>query len=120
MVRRSEQAKTRQQRAARELVDALDSGLFRALAEPVRVEILKLLLLSGASDINTIARRFPQDRSVLSRHLQTLLDANLVCCTKDGRRRIYSLSPRALIERLEQLVADARRLVSICCPGELS
>jgi DNA-binding transcriptional ArsR family regulator len=109
----------RQDQAARQIVDALDSAFFQALAEPARIQILKVLLLRGASDIHSIAEELPQDRSVLSRHLQTLLRAGLVCCVKDGRRRIYSLRGGAFVKRLEAMLGKVKQLVAICCPGEL-
>jgi DNA-binding transcriptional ArsR family regulator len=112
-------AQTKQERAAREIVAALDSSFFQALAEPARIQILRVLLLDGASDINSIAAHLPQDRSVLSRHLQTLLANGIVKCKKDGRRRVYSLEGRAFIERLEGMLGSVRRLVSICCPDQL-
>ncbi len=106
----------RQERAARRVADALDSELLRALAEPARLEILQLLVLRGPSDITRIADALPQDRSVLSRHLQTLLRAGVVRCDEEGRRRVYHLEGGALVSRLEEMVASVRGLVALCCP----
>jgi DNA-binding transcriptional ArsR family regulator len=110
---------TVKERATVEIAAALDSDFFRALAEPTRIEILKLLVLQGAADINTIASQLPQDRSVLSRHLQTLLHADIVSCTKEGRRRVYSIRGGALIQRLEAMVSSVKALITICCPEQL-
>jgi DNA-binding transcriptional ArsR family regulator len=114
----AELSKRQEDVAARRIVETLDSAFFRALAEPVRVEILKVLLLQGASDISTLARHLPQDRSVLSRHLQILLTAGLVACDKDGRRRVYRLRGGAFVERLEHMLTSVKELVTLCCPTE--
>jgi len=42
-------------KAIDDLMQALDSRLFKILGEPVRSEILRFLLLNGRSDISTIA-----------------------------------------------------------------
>jgi DNA-binding transcriptional ArsR family regulator len=105
-------------RAIHSLAEALDSDFFRALAEPVRIEIVKALLLHGSSDIHSLASHLPQDRSVLSRHLQTLLRAGLVSCQKEGRRRIYALAPGAFVVRMEHMLQSVRGLIAICCPPE--
>ncbi len=60
------------QKAARELADIFDSKLFKALCEPVRVEIVKFLTAEGRCDVRTVAAHFPQDASVVSRHLALL------------------------------------------------
>ncbi len=118
IVSRRKTALSRQDRAAHRVVEALDSELLRALAEPSRVEILKLLVMNGPSDISQIAAILPQDRSVLSRHLQTLLRAGVVSCSKDGRRRVYNLQGSAFIGRLEEMLASVRGLVALCCPSK--
>jgi DNA-binding transcriptional ArsR family regulator len=60
----------KQAEIANELVAVLDSKFFKSLGEPVRVEIIRFLLLNGRADIATIAENMPQDRSVISRHLK--------------------------------------------------
>jgi ArsR family transcriptional regulator, zinc-responsive transcriptional repressor len=109
----------RMDRAARQIVETLDSEFFRALAEPVRIDVMRILLLQGASDINSIAKQLPQDRSVLSRHLQTLSRAGLVSCVKEGRHHFYALRGGAFIERLEHILSSVKALVATCCPEEL-
>ncbi len=74
-----------------ELVAALDSKFFKALSEPVRVQILKYLILNGRSDIATIALDFPQDRSVISRHLQVMSDAGILQSQKITRHMFYEI-----------------------------
>ena len=53
--------------AAEDLIKAFDFKFFKTMSEPVRMQILKILLLNGRSDIATIAENMPQDRSVISR-----------------------------------------------------
>jgi DNA-binding transcriptional ArsR family regulator len=55
-----------------ELTKNFDLKFFKTMSEPVRLEILKFLMVNGRSDIGTIAEHMPQDRSVISRHLNLL------------------------------------------------
>ncbi len=96
--------------------DLLDVGLFRALCEPVRVEILLFLARQGPSEIRRIADAFPQDRSVISRHLQQLARAGVLHRVKRARSVIYSVDGPALLGRMEAIVEQTRALVQVCCP----
>ncbi len=50
----------------------IENDFVRALAEPVRIDILKLIVLNGSSDVKSLAAEMPQDRSVISRHLSLM------------------------------------------------
>lgn len=104
--------------AADELASLLDTPFLRALAEPARLEVVKVLLKRGAGDVATIASELPQDRSVVSRHLRVLEEAGVVRSRREGRHRHYELDGHALVTRFETLASHVRRLTEICCPPE--
>ena len=104
------------ERAARELVAIVDSQLFRALCEPVRIEIVKLLTACGRSDVQTIAAQVPQDRSVVSRHLALLHRAGVVRREKIGRQVFFELEGVSVITRMEHMLHRFRSVVALCCP----
>lgn len=87
-----------------DLIEALDSKLFKTLSEPVRLEIIRFLLNKGRSDISAISESLPQDRSVISRHLNLMNDAGLLIAEKDGRHMYYEINAAAFIKKKE------------CCP----
>ena len=97
--------------------EILDSDLFKALCEPVRVELVRLLIARGRSDLGAIAAELPQDPSVISRHLAVLHRAGLVRRQKVGRHVHFELDGPALLARLEGIVAQLRRAVPFCCPA---
>jgi DNA-binding transcriptional ArsR family regulator len=105
------------EKSANQIISVLDSDFFKALAEPVRVELLKVMLIQGPSDISSIAQHMPQDRSVLSRHLQILLRSNLVTCEKQGRHRIYAINGSRFVEQLESILQIVKCTVAFCCPS---
>lgn len=95
---------------------ALDSGFLKALAEPARIEVLKVLVTQGRSDVGSIAARLPQDRSVIARHLQVLQRAHLVSATTEGRFTFYELDPDGVMQQLRSLQDLFSALAPMCCP----
>ena len=79
------------ERAASGCAGILDAELFKALCEPVRVEIVRLLIAHGRSDLSSLAAELPQDPSVISRHLAVLHRAGLVRRAKRGRHVYFEL-----------------------------
>ena len=101
---------------ANELVTVLDSKFFKSLSEPVRVEILRYLLLNGRADIGTIAQDMPQDRSVISRHLNLMLEAGILVCEKESRHMFYSINAAAFLEKFTNITALVKTCVNECGP----
>lgn len=97
------------------MLAGIDSDFIKALAEPVRIEILKLLILSGSCDVKTLADKLPQDRSVISRHLAMMEKAGLLKAKKEGRHVIYSLDGDSTLQKTEQLVETMRHCIAIGC-----
>ena len=104
------------ERAAKELREILDGRLFVALCDPVRASLVEFLTINGRSDIATIASAFPQDRSVISRHLSSLHGAEVVRREKVGRQVFFEVDGTAVVIRLEEILARFRRIVPLCCP----
>ena len=105
-------------RAAETCGKVLDTEFFKALCEPVRVAIIRRLIVIGRADVASIAEGMPQDRSVISRHLALLERAGIAVSRKEGRHVHYDLDGPAIVGRLEQLLGAVRGLAVICCPAE--
>ena len=81
--------------------------VFRALADPTRREILRLLKERdlGAGEI---ADRFPLAKSTLSGHLAVLRHAQLIVSERHANRIVYSLN----LSAFEQAASAAIELLS--------
>ena len=99
-----------------ELVDNFDARFFKTLSEPVRMDILRYLMLNGRSDIGTIADHMPQDRSVVSRHLNLMQEAGILKCEKETRYVFYEIEAQAFVDKLETIARQVRKCVEVCCP----
>jgi DNA-binding transcriptional ArsR family regulator len=78
----------------------LPHDLFSALANPVRRQILELLL-QGPTTVNTLVEKFAVNRPAVSEHLQVLRKAQLVRDERRGRERFYHIE----LSRLNELHA---------------
>jgi DNA-binding transcriptional ArsR family regulator len=78
---------------------------FRALAEPRRREILKLVWTEELPAAQIAARFEDVTRSAVSQHLGVLRGANLVIERRDGTRRLYRAN-HAEMDRLRQFLDE--------------
>ena len=67
----------------------------RAIAEPRRLEILRLVAAREMAS-GEIANHFDVTRPAISQHLQVLKAAGLVSERRDGTRRLYRARPQGL------------------------
>jgi len=101
---------------ANKLVDVMDSKFFKSMVEPVRVQIIRYLLLNGRSDIGTIAENMPQDRSVISRHLNLMHEVGILNCEKETRHMFYSLNAEVFLERFVNITDLVKACIKECGP----
>jgi DNA-binding transcriptional ArsR family regulator len=69
--------------------------VFRALADPTRRDILRLLR-GGQQTVGQIASNFPTSRPAISKHLRLLRTAGLVVTRERGTARLCGLNARPL------------------------
>jgi len=61
----------------------------RALADPTRLSLLRMLLQHGELSCGELAQRFPVAQSTVSHHLNALIQAGLVAMRKQGQRHYF-------------------------------
>jgi DNA-binding transcriptional ArsR family regulator len=72
-----------------------DDAVFRAIADPTRREILRLLR-NDRLTVNEIAANFRSSRPAISKHLRLLRVAGLITSHKDGTSTICGLDAKPL------------------------
>lgn len=80
------------------------SAYAKALAHPVRVRILRLLIRRNVCICGEIVGETDLAQSTVSQHLKVMKDAGLIQGEVDGPRVCYCVAPRVL-RRLRALVA---------------
>ncbi len=68
---------------------------FKAVADPTRQQILRLLE-ERPRTVGEIVDRFSLAQPTISRHLSVLKNADLVAAERDGQHVVYSLKPGTL------------------------
>ncbi len=69
--------------------------VFRAIADPTRREILRLLR-DGRRSVGDLASNFPQSRPAISKHLRLLRSAGLIVTHERGAIRLCELNAKPL------------------------
>ncbi len=78
----------------------------RALADPIRREILNLLK-NGRLSAGEIAGHFSVTSASISRHLSVLKDADLIRDTREGKHIYYDLNA-SVLEEVILWIADLK------------
>jgi DNA-binding transcriptional ArsR family regulator len=116
----SRESKLSRQEAAKQCIAVFDTAFFKALCEPARIAVLQEVVLLGRADVATIAERRPQDRSVITRHLQQLAASGIVVAEKEGRHVFYRVDASAIGKRLESILAITHMLEAAMKSSDIS
>jgi ArsR family transcriptional regulator len=93
-------------------------GLFKALADPNRLEIVDMLSC-GELCACMILEKFNITQPTLSHHMKILCDCGLVNGRKDGRWTYYSLN-ETMVQNFKDFLSDVTDNKEICiCKDEV-
>ena len=79
------------------------NAAFKALADPTRREILRLLR-NGPRTSGEIADQFPTAWATVSRHLGQLRDAGLIISERQGQQIVYELNTTVFDDLIEHML----------------
>lgn len=85
------------------------ADVLAALGDPTRRHILDLLTDRGPSSASALAAEVDISRQGLTKHLATLVDADVLTTAKVGREVRYAISPAALDAAATWLDSRARQ-----------
>ncbi len=74
--------------------------VFKALNDPARRKILKLLAKRGPTNASELLKEFNFTKATLSHHLSVLKNADLIEARKEGRKIYFSLKTTVLEDLL--------------------
>ena len=85
-------------------VDDAD-GVFAALADPTRREVVRALASAGSATATELAEGMPVPRQAIVKHLGALADAGLVGAERAGREVRYHLTPAPMTDAVAWLTS---------------
>ncbi|MDU0331801.1 metalloregulator ArsR/SmtB family transcription factor [Paenibacillus sp. 3LSP] len=97
----------------KQIIDNIDIEFFRALFDPVRSELLIFLSANGEMTVGEIAEHFPQNRSVISRHLDFMNRYSIVQRRKEGREIYYKANKKFIADKFEATAHNMKALMNI-------
>lgn len=68
-------------------------AVFRALADPVRRQLLDRLRANNGQTLNELCEGYDMTRQAVTKHLAILEKANLVVTQRRGREKLHFLNP---------------------------
>lgn len=83
----------------------VDDELWSAIGDPIRRQLLDLMLADGGGTATTLSGRLPVTRQAVAKHLGVLDRAGLVTVTPDGRERKYQVDDEQFARAVAQLAA---------------
>jgi len=91
--------------------------LFKALAHPARLSILKYLAETKTCITGDIADEIPLGRTTVNQHLKELKDAGLIQGTTEGAKTCYCLEPKRIreLKRISEKFVDLINVKNIKC-----
>ena len=81
------------------------SELLRALAHPIRLQIVEFIDQNDAINVNKIYNTLKLEQSITSQHLRVLRTTDLVSTEREGKFIHYSLN-KDRIEQISRLVEE--------------
>jgi DNA-binding transcriptional ArsR family regulator len=69
------------------------ASVFAALGDPTRLKLVAVLCAGGTFSIAQLTATTDISRQGVTKHLQVLADAGVVCQVKLGRERLWQLDP---------------------------
>jgi DNA-binding transcriptional ArsR family regulator len=90
-------------------MDATMDGVFKALADGSRRELLDRLRGENGQTLNELCVRLTMTRQAVSKHLAILEDANLVATMRRGREKLHYLNPVPIHEIADRWIGKFER-----------
>ena len=79
------------------------NGAFKALSDPTRREVLRLLS-GGEQTAGELAERFDMTKPSMSHHFSVLKEADLIRSRRDGQQIYYSLNTTVLQDVIARMM----------------
>jgi DNA-binding transcriptional ArsR family regulator len=90
-------------------MDGTADGVFKALADGSRRELLDRLRADNGQTLNELCARLAMTRQAVSKHLVILEQANLVATARRGREKLHYLNPVPIHDIAERWIGKFER-----------
>lgn len=87
------------------MTTVIDDQLWSALGDPIRRQVLDILVVDGSATSTSLSERLPVTRQAVAKHLGVLDRAGLVHAETAGREKHYRLDDAQFARAVAQLSA---------------
>jgi DNA-binding transcriptional ArsR family regulator len=92
--------------------------LLKCICEETRFSILELLQKNNEMSVNDLVSKLKKDQPLISHHLKSLKQCNLVKAREKGKMTMYSLSNKELSRLINDLVKAGEKMAMACCDAQ--
>ena len=82
------------------------ASLLKALSNPIRLQIVHGLLISGCHNVGCMEASTGMSQSCISQHLQKLRAANVVTAERSGNEVYYQVASREVASLVSDLLGE--------------
>ena len=94
------------------------ASLLKALSNPIRLQIVHGLLISGCHNVGCMEASTGMSQSCISQHLQKLRAANVVTAERSGNEVYYQVASREVASLVADLLGEEADSYVLCCAGD--
>jgi DNA-binding transcriptional ArsR family regulator len=84
-------------------------AVFKALADPVRRQLLDRLYARNGQTLRELCEGQDMTRQAVTKHLAILEDANLIATRKEGREKLHFINPVPIFEIADRWIEKFER-----------
>ncbi len=93
-------------------MDGID--LLKCICEETRFVMLELLQENKEMSVNAIASKLKKDQPLISHHLRTLKQCNIVKARENGKMTMYSVASKDITNLINDITKASKKMV-MCC-----
>ncbi len=94
--------------------EAFNFEYFKTFFDPVRFSLIRYLSAAGKKSIGEVEESFPQDRSVISRHLNALYKQGILIRTRESKYTYYEVDCDQILNQFEDTTEKLRVMLKEC------
>jgi len=89
-------------------------SLLKCICDETRFEILEMLQKEKELCVNDFVERLKKDQPLVSHHLKTLKKCGIVKSRDEGKKAIYKISSKHLVELIASITKTSKKIPILC------
>lgn len=88
--------------------------LLKCICEETRFSILEILQKNNEMSVNDLVSRLKKDQPLVSHHLRSLKECNIVKTRESGKMAMYSIANKDISRLISDIVKTSEKMATCC------